>query len=204
MAKIYSSAKEVIIWLQSHGRSPPSSQRSECQCDAPCVTRKHSRTLLDRGEKPNQYISCSFVRDVLENTYWQRLWIIQEILLAQSRSVWLDHTIVSWHDLVQYRTEHLLRPIQLTWCLSQVALAQTETPRQPQGLPLHEVVRYCSASRARMLGTRSTAFWHSLWILNDPPLTTQRPFWRSLLMRPLSSCYRSSRRYFPLWLVPWD
>jgi hypothetical protein len=48
-----------------------------------------------RGSKLSEW-SATWM--FLQSTYWTRLWVVQEILLAKALALWSDLYIMSWHD----------------------------------------------------------------------------------------------------------
>lgn len=121
MGKIFSSAARVISWLGDYSESSSSAFicRGEEGKDLQDIFRflslfpeeplwntsypKDLRNLhKERAEalvKALSHQHLDFLKDVLCRPYFQRLWIIQEVLLARELVVMLGSVVVDWKDL---------------------------------------------------------------------------------------------------------
>lgn len=129
MSEIYRGAKEVLIWL--HTSEIMNAEDSTIAnpldewywltksvstiCEGPCRDALH---------EPIEDM-CSWVRGLVLHEYWQRLWIIQEVLLAKCLTVWYGPDILSWPTLRSYvQCTGVTSQIQfLTFASSQIKLA---------------------------------------------------------------------------------
>jgi hypothetical protein len=102
MGRIYSGAKDVLVWLnkiplKDHNFSCPS-----CQLERPCNDCKRSAK-----------VAC--------HPYWQRQWIIQEVLLARSIEVLLEEdgyiVPISWVKLMNAASRQV--GSQCRWLIDQ-------------------------------------------------------------------------------------
>ncbi|OAP57007.1 hypothetical protein AYL99_09119 [Fonsecaea erecta] len=96
MASIYSSAFGVIAWLGD------STAESEIAFDYIDMTRslrqrRAKQSVIQRGHK----VGKRAIADLISRPYWGRLWIIQEVLLAQNLWVMAGSRSSDWDDLSQ-------------------------------------------------------------------------------------------------------
>jgi hypothetical protein len=94
MDYIYSRASAVILWLGI----PPIKAKSELHLDnMPMPYPRHIQDQLyqERVAKEQDYESW-----ILQNAYWTRLWIIQEVGLASKISVHIGGFDQSWDEFV--------------------------------------------------------------------------------------------------------
>ena len=87
MSDIYHHATEVIIWLACEAIDP-AYYRQPCNRLCFCQHEQHTYGI---------YGPC--LRGTSKHPYWRRLWIVQEVLLAQARSIWLNRTIMQWPEM---------------------------------------------------------------------------------------------------------
>jgi hypothetical protein len=95
MAHIYSRAESVAIWLG------PESDDSESAIHL--IQSIASSTEENDGNKMRQYIESkawrlhlSAVVRLFERDYWSRLWIVQEVLNARSKTVYCGDSALPW------------------------------------------------------------------------------------------------------------
>jgi hypothetical protein len=92
MAEIYRRAEEVVTWivyepcLHDYNRD----QAPSDPMDESNVIASMSRAQLEKA--------------VLENSYWSRLWILQEVLLAKALTIRIGSAEVAWTNLVPEKT----------------------------------------------------------------------------------------------------
>jgi hypothetical protein len=103
MASIYSSASRVIVWLGAHVKhleTATEEMRQEYSALIDGLVNPwqhtpvyHSSHLLNGDEPPpheeEQLADNIHLHQICENTYWERLWILQEVLLATVGFIWL-------------------------------------------------------------------------------------------------------------------
>jgi len=120
MSKIYSRAIYVYVWL-----GPSQAQVEEAMTvlksglrryfedrtiETSSKKRKRHRTHETDGEcstgnKPcprSSSLPIVALRCFFENTYWQRLWIVQEIMLARYIRILCGDTLLSWDELRRF------------------------------------------------------------------------------------------------------
>lgn len=97
MSQIYSSARIVLAWLGTH--------------DAPdllhsTIALLESSNLLfqkKRRPKENPRVTADqrkTMKAIAQNPYWTRLWIVQELVLARSVLVQIDHVVFKYEELL--------------------------------------------------------------------------------------------------------
>ena len=84
MAQVYNSANEVITWLH---KETPDVEHESFSCDAQCYEEGHA---LDSIGRP-----CDYIAAFALHTYWQRVWIAQEVLLAKRWTIWYGTDVIS-------------------------------------------------------------------------------------------------------------
>jgi hypothetical protein len=89
MSQIYRGAEEVIVWLNPE---EPEESPDELQCNAECRRSGHARQLK----------ICTWLRALYQHEYWKRVWIIQELLLATSLTVWYGTEILTWPQIKNF------------------------------------------------------------------------------------------------------
>ena len=82
MPHIYRRAAKVIIWIH------PSRQSY-------CYINNQDRHWYGGEKSP----ICEKLQDLLENEYWSRVWIVQEVLLGRARTIHYGSSILSWGEL---------------------------------------------------------------------------------------------------------
>lgn len=87
MAQVYNSANEVITWLH---KETPDVEHESFSCDAQCYEEGHA---LDSIGRP-----CDYIAAFALHTYWQRVWIAQEVLLAKRWTIWYGTDVISQQD----------------------------------------------------------------------------------------------------------
>lgn len=86
MSETYSEASHVIIWLGSHGSEGDEAMKA--------ILEQSPDVRWGNVKMPKGFGGC-----VVRNPYWQRLWIMQEIILARELSVCCSNSRLSWHQL---------------------------------------------------------------------------------------------------------
>lgn len=90
MSEIFSGAKKVISWVDPARCFPIRGSRD---CDRRCTRYRHRI-----GYHPREGL-CSSLCRFLWHSYWGRLWIAQEILLAQHVIIWFGTEVYTWQDI---------------------------------------------------------------------------------------------------------
>jgi hypothetical protein len=145
MGSIYSQAQEVIIWLGSNPLLNPVffTLRKEVKSvtfDEWCTVRRHSASLVDH---------------VLNNEYWNRAWITQEIFLARQRVILLNDEQFLFNDLIDIMDFYYL-PRKTATSFSRNVVPQ----EQIIGAPLKDLLaqfadKQCSIPRDRIFSLLS-------------------------------------------------
>ncbi|KAF7680529.1 hypothetical protein GT037_002180 [Alternaria burnsii] len=110
MGEVYQRALEVIAWIVP--------DPDQCESDA----EEASDETAD-GPEHTLPLSRQQVKDVvLRNSYWSRLWIVQEVLLAKSLTIRLGSAQINWPRLLPptlfnyrglpFQNENILRQIR--------------------------------------------------------------------------------------------
>lgn len=94
MALIFEQAGQVIVWLGRGvgGRGDLLDTLERLRC------RVNMSTFLDRLDKKE----LDFFGVLLSNPFWQRLWIIQEVLLAQDILICYGNWAMQWDHLYRF------------------------------------------------------------------------------------------------------
>ncbi|KIW09151.1 uncharacterized protein PV09_00087 [Verruconis gallopava] len=122
MSRIYRGAQEVIVWMNEE-------EHEIIENSLPCTEKcKRARHM---GEK-----TCTWIQGLLQNRYWRRLWIIQEVLLAKSLTIWYCGEIISWAEVSAYARVGSA-PLQLHFLVAE----SEHIKRKP--LSLMGAIRYC-------------------------------------------------------------
>jgi hypothetical protein len=132
MPEIYQGATEVLIWLgpgKHHFQSSHGIQDS-C-CDLTC-TEQHFRS--DK---------CKWTIVLVQNDYWQRMWIVQEVLLARSLKIYCGRTILNWAEMREYilHNDRFNTPLQF-WYLDKLVREGFCHSK----FDLADAIRHCSKS----------------------------------------------------------
>jgi hypothetical protein len=102
--RVYARARELLGWWRSE---PHMLQRG--QCGAHCQNHHYLRGV---GR-------CVWLARLMNNEYWYRVWILQEAILAEARTVWYGLSVMDWseinrlvlleHQCYDMRVNHQLR-----------------------------------------------------------------------------------------------
>ncbi|KAH8716904.1 hypothetical protein GQ44DRAFT_713212 [Phaeosphaeriaceae sp. PMI808] len=87
MAEIYSHCSFVVVWLDSVGYHP---------------FRNHSSMITAENFLRDKYSVCT----MLQNKYFLRLWVVQEVLLASEVRPLLQNIWIKWDDLRRVAEEY--------------------------------------------------------------------------------------------------
>ncbi len=156
MKQIYSGAAMVVIWLGPAGASDPLpmylaehvGDTNEFYCSV--SLEEPENTTLERWEIYDH--NDKILKGFLYNDYWNRLWIVQEVLLAQQISIACVNGFLPWSFL---RTESLEHEIirshshtRLAWLLRQSAPTAAKGA-QYEGNRLLEFVTACRLTECK-------------------------------------------------------
>jgi hypothetical protein len=100
MGKIYEGATNVVVWLGRSGRMSSQAVKflletgvgKQADTRYKMFCQGHTRTLIAKD-------TLEAVSALCQRSYWSRLWIIQEIVLAKSISLHLGDDCCNWLDL---------------------------------------------------------------------------------------------------------
>ena len=98
MGKVYYNASKVVVWF---GRIPMSMQR---ELDV-LLTKSHvqrSSTTDGRYLESQRLKDSRLIYWIATHPYWRRLWIVQEMMLAQDVTFRASATDIEWRDLVDW------------------------------------------------------------------------------------------------------
>lgn len=99
MGDIYRYANNVFMWLGAQISETIDAGAEELlRIDGLPKDTEHgawSRSGYTRTLDPIS-AACSAMMEIAQNPYWGRMWIIQEVLLAQSAQIWLGDYVFSW------------------------------------------------------------------------------------------------------------
>ncbi|KIW04938.1 uncharacterized protein PV09_04103 [Verruconis gallopava] len=112
MSKIYELANEVIIWL---GQQDVEGWKPQCSEDCQKDSSALSNTPSHQGQSSkvmSHSLQClqrmSLAKHILQNAYWGRLWIIQEVMLARELRYFCGDMVLDAND-VSKLSEFLIR-----------------------------------------------------------------------------------------------
>jgi hypothetical protein len=102
MAKIYNKASEIIVWL---GLGDQSTQKALVRIQQDYESYK-KRPPSPPGQyiPSHKWITCdqdegkNAVKAIFNNTYFTRLWIVQELLLSQKKTVYCGPAKATWES----------------------------------------------------------------------------------------------------------
>lgn len=99
MARIYSSAKVVPVWLGLHPH-PQEVHDAITILETTNLETSKQRRLEKKRILPN-HEQCAVMEEfIATNTYWARLWIVEEITLAQKALVQIRHVVFDYKELL--------------------------------------------------------------------------------------------------------
>jgi hypothetical protein len=121
MGRIFRNAKRVLCWLGDLTKSdsdilPRLIDPEICYSreSAARDMRDHFRALADAYTRETPTASPSAIRiwaialmtEFVRKSYWSRLWIVQEILLAQNITLFCGHYKFNWAQLEHWLPQH--------------------------------------------------------------------------------------------------
>jgi hypothetical protein len=163
MADIYQKAFEVVIWLGVDEHQGQAAQ------------------IIINGQNPleaNNWSRKTSIQSLLDCKYWRRLWIVQEMILAQKLIIYYGDSIIDWEIFCKflYRTLHDHENFRL----SIAGYTQGENLISPSGVVETFIENKCvdprdnttgyRASLRRVSGFRSIIRGQSMMSFSMPPL----------------------------------
>lgn len=97
MSQIYGNARGIIAWL-----TPPV-DTIDPKCGKLCLPYLHCKMEDKRHKHVVDGKICQWLKAFVTNPYWDRLWIVQELLLAWEVSFWYRSDTLGWPDLEECR-----------------------------------------------------------------------------------------------------
>lgn len=162
MRKIYGSAKSVMIWLGN----------ATYQIDLTMCRISSGLPLWASGTVPGEKWTPAQAQGALqlcERSYWRRMWIIQETVLAKEAYVHCGSETVEWSKFVQMFEDVPHQGLQETLrassgihkagerqtpCLTEVlgspaqAIVQMKSLLESNPRPLRDLIRWCARQEA--------------------------------------------------------
>jgi len=134
MADIYSSAQQVIIWIPFVNKLAMSDPK---QWQIMC--RNGGKTLFGYSW---------WMAELLMSSYWHRVWIIEEVVLARSIEVFYGDCIIQWSEVVEQEQEQDMYRFQLSYSSFWWLLKHATTLNAPEAerLDLMDVLSSCSGA----------------------------------------------------------
>jgi hypothetical protein len=97
MARIYSEACTVLIWLGTYHDAEVVEGTIAClEATNAAVAKGKPSKYWSRPTRPQFKV----MEDIARNTYWTRVWIVQEIMLARKVLVQLDNVLFEFGELL--------------------------------------------------------------------------------------------------------
>lgn len=116
MRYIYSRASTVLIWLgKKYERYDAILPKLGDIADAMAGPSGHSKvtaqtSIQDNNLQPmakeDKFNGMTLAKELYKDEYWSRVWIVQEIGLAEQLEVCLGHCSTSWTNLINFMTLH--------------------------------------------------------------------------------------------------
>lgn len=97
MGEIYRRAEEVVVWIM---HEPYHYEMDENDPSVYHVVYDIDNVTYDFASFSSDEINHA----VLQNSYWSRLWVVQEVLLAQRLTIRIGNAEVNWSDLLPETT----------------------------------------------------------------------------------------------------
>lgn len=129
MSRIYSKALKVIAWIGVENPNfarQPSSAKTQAfdrlhdlnnsrfkRPASPCISKSKLEAVI---QGPDEQLKLNSLAEIQARTYWDRLWIIQELILARDIEIRCGTHVITWNSLHEaflaieiHRPEILLR-----------------------------------------------------------------------------------------------
>ena len=130
MGEIYSDASSVIAWLGLQEESSYDRREACHHCRQPSANDIDNRYPRSRGLK-DAWDWQDAMLDLAHRPYWSRMWIVQELMLAQDVHLLCGDRLVCWTDfrsaLVAQETAHAHEYLQCTSCAFPFLKAKSST-----------------------------------------------------------------------------
>ncbi|PWY84033.1 TPR-like protein [Aspergillus eucalypticola CBS 122712] len=135
MRDIYAGAELTVVWL---GQATDSSDLAIEYIANPGLPAQETKSALEKA-----------LQSLLEQPYWSRIWIVQELMLAKDVMLYCGTKSFSWHQLASLRQEiktHVVYhdSLGISKCTGSVMIAQKmlwdSLPQNDQHLPLSDLL----------------------------------------------------------------
>ncbi len=106
MQRIYRAARQVLVWLGPHGDSSDLVFDFCNQPKRPQPNHEIYNLMKSGRESENTLeseVTSKAIETLLYREYWQRLWVVQEVLLARNVTLHCGNSCASWERLVSAR-----------------------------------------------------------------------------------------------------
>jgi hypothetical protein len=98
MSKIYMRCDFVLVWLRDESRDTPSTHQAALDFNK--GIQCYDQHTCNRGSKADAQIINRPILALMRNPYFDRLWIVQELLLARNIRILVEgNTWISWKSL---------------------------------------------------------------------------------------------------------
>jgi hypothetical protein len=149
MREIYSCAESVFLWL---GEEDTKSYSNHAM--AFLTKRKHTRCDEVDFRRFSTYLQATGIIRICQRPYWTRIWILQELLLAEDVAMYFSSRSIPWHDFQRFfddlqrgRERHIRASFVLDSPSGKYYQCQKGwTERQPQ--PIMSLLRLCCNQEA--------------------------------------------------------
>ncbi|KAH6667514.1 heterokaryon incompatibility protein-domain-containing protein [Halenospora varia] len=159
MGDIFSDAAHVLVWLG------PGNDSSDFAMDCIVHANIHANAQNSFPETFRQSRPDA-VRDLLNRDYWTRVWIIQELILAQEIIVLCGTRLIHWH-LIDVAMTRLPYPSQGNFMLNQVAHS-SELRKAGLAQPKQSLTELISLSQSFKCTDLFDRVYGLLGIINQP------------------------------------
>lgn len=144
MAEIYARCTSVVVWLGMPGAN------SELGLDILSFLSNSNKRIGDGGAPwdhlPSKEVK-SGLQNILQRTYFTRVWVVQEAALAKRTQMYVGNTSIEWS---RAQTRKFLMRIKMTelspsWMESELRLVDFQ--------PIRELLEHSLAADAKRKGT---------------------------------------------------
>ncbi|KAH7087399.1 heterokaryon incompatibility protein-domain-containing protein [Paraphoma chrysanthemicola] len=163
MPKIYAKADSVVVWLGNGTSVSTDLRQLQSSCDKMNILRdKMSRIdkvicLKKKSRDEAGYLSKPFhtsyldgLRYLVENTYWSRLWILQEIFMAKQLRIYTGDRRWDLQELVRLQREFEPKhPHDIDWSNWNRIVGLKKQGRKLSKMHLHEALHHWSEQQCR-------------------------------------------------------
>jgi hypothetical protein len=106
MQRIYESAARVVVWLGDEDESSNAAmsfiEEHAEKVDACTVDEKEDQKHQFFNNPSHETCLCAIIQRIINNPYFERYWIIQEVILAHDLIVCYGSRSTSWRTVMQF------------------------------------------------------------------------------------------------------